>query len=41
MNTIYNIYEALKNTYSGLLAGQDSTLSVGNKNVNHVLNSPK
>lgn len=41
MNTIYNIYETLKNTYSGLLAGQDSTLSVGNKNVNHVLNSPK
>lgn len=41
MNTIYNIYETLKNTYSGLLAGQDSTMSAGNKNVNHVLNSPK
>ena len=41
MNTIYNIYETLKNTYSGLLAGQDSTLSAGNKNVQHVLNSPK
>lgn len=41
MNTIYNIYETLKSTYSGLLAGQDSTLSAGNKNVQHVLNSPK
>jgi hypothetical protein len=41
MNTIYNIYEALKNTYSGLLAGQDSTLSMGDKNVKDILNSPK
>lgn len=41
MNTIYNIYEALKNTYSGLLAGQDSTLSMGDKNAKDILNSPK
>jgi hypothetical protein len=41
MNTIYNIYEALKNTYSGLLAGQDSTLSMGDKNAKEILNSPK
>ena len=41
MNTIYNIYDALKNTYSGLLAGQDSTLSMGDKNAKDILNSPK
>lgn len=41
MNTIYNIYEALKNTYSGLLAGQDSTLNMGDKNAKDILNSPK
>ena len=41
MNTIYNIYETLKNTYSGLLAGQDSTLSMGDKNAKDILNSPK
>lgn len=41
MNSIYSTYEALKNTYNGLLAGQDSTLSIGNKNAQIVLNSPK
>jgi hypothetical protein len=41
MNTIYNIYGTLKNTYSGLLAGQDNTLSMGNKNAKDILNSPK
>ena len=41
MNTIYNIYEALKNTYSGLLAGQDITLNMGDKNAKDILNSPK
>lgn len=41
MNSIYNIYEALKNTYNGLLAGQDSTLNMGDKNAKDILNSPK
>lgn len=41
MNSIYSIYEGLKNTYGGLLAGQDATLSSGVKIAKEVLNSPK
>lgn len=41
MKTIYNIYEALKNTYSGLLKGMDDTLASGAKDAKDILNSPK
>lgn len=41
MNSIYNIYENLKNTYSGLLKGMDDTLASGAKDAKDILNSPK
>lgn len=41
MKTIYNIYEALKNTYNGLLKGMDDTLASGAKDAKDILNSPK
>jgi hypothetical protein len=41
MKTIYNIYENLKNTYSGLLKGMEDTLASGVKDAKDILNSPK
>jgi hypothetical protein len=41
MNSIYSIYEGLKNTYGGLLAGQDTTLNSGVKIAKEVYNSSK